>query len=92
MSLWLNLSREDDGTLPYESEQVIHIAYISRSDAVNVHFLNPLYSIVCTCACLLHKGVVTETCLLGSLLAAVIVVCIVYVTGTSHGLIVLGDV
>jgi hypothetical protein len=38
MSLWLNLSREDDGTLPYENEQVIHIAYINRSDAVNVYF------------------------------------------------------
>lgn len=38
MGLWLNLSREDDGTLPYESEQVIHIAYINRSGAVNVHF------------------------------------------------------
>jgi hypothetical protein len=38
MSLWLNLSREDDGPLPNENEQVIHIVYINRSDAVNVHF------------------------------------------------------
>lgn len=38
MSLWLNLSRKDDGTFPYESEQVIRIAYINRSDAINVHF------------------------------------------------------
>jgi len=38
MSLWLNLSREDDGTLPNENEQVINIAYLNRSDAVNVHF------------------------------------------------------
>ena len=38
MILWLNLSREDDGTLLYENEQVIHIAYIDRSDAVNVRF------------------------------------------------------
>lgn len=72
------------------NEQVIHIAYINRSDAVNVHFWNSLYVQYCVHMCML-KCVVTGTCLLGPLLAAVIGVCIVYITGTSHDLIVSGD-
>jgi len=53
MSLWLNLSREDDGTLPYEMNKLFILLTLTEVMLlVYIFETHCTYNIVCTCACL----------------------------------------
>lgn len=60
---------------------------LTLAEMILLMYIFETHYTVCVHMCtLLYKCVVTKTCLLGPLLAAVIGVCIVFVTGTLHGL------
>jgi hypothetical protein len=53
MSLWLDLSREDDGTLSYEMNKLFILLTLTEVMLLMYIFeTHCTYSIVCACACL----------------------------------------